>query len=483
MAAVGWRDELGLELAQCSSRVVSFPTERMRTARVLRCLCGATVRCPLCPLAFHLQCPGCGKGLRYDTDAHSSAPSFYAMTLLPFPPLESEAGVRVVLRIDGAAQTLAIGHSGRAAHLLLLLEEVDEVLPGFTTGHQASTAAQAKAAVAPATLGQHRRQLVGGSGPLEFALVVVPSARGKAMRAQLGSNSPAALLLLRAPCASVCAQAVECLAGALVARTHVPSVHRREQAVLQGKLLLGAELLWHDRLLFLVRPARREQPPATHRDGAAKGRLVLSAWPGPAKLLVFASEAAADPLEVIALTAETRILDEKPRSYLFKLLTRPEAPAEPAKGAKGAAGWTVSEIACPDLASKQRWLLAIREAVREDAAHHPAHAAADTAVLLQLPLAKPAVPTQLAAGLLRLTLRHGAYAALYAGPRLATADQLAAAFASRFGAELRATLAQVVGGADAPGVHRKLLRGGGAWRAALRVGGCEFVLALRPPAP
>jgi hypothetical protein len=73
-AAAGWRDS---DLMLCASRVVTFPMERGRVARVLRCpACGSTIRCPACQQCFFLLCPSCSQGLRYDlgTSAASYAP-------------------------------------------------------------------------------------------------------------------------------------------------------------------------------------------------------------------------------------------------------------------------------------------------------------------------------------------------------------------------------------------------------------------------
>lgn len=487
-AAAGWRDA---DLPLCSSRVVTFQMERARAARVVRCpTCGSSSACPLCPLAFYTQCGSCGAGLRYDLDVHASWPSFYALTLLPFPHVEGAGSSAAILALDGCAQRAAIGAPGRAPSTLLDLEELDEVLPGFSVGHQMSAARPAGASARAA--GKWR-------GPTDFALLLAQSERGERLRkaAGLPAGLPP-LLLLRAPCAPACSQAVACLSGAYVGRTHAPSVHRREQPVLQGKLLVASELLWLDRFLVLTRPAGRALPPRTpaaDEHGRAGPWPGPSAWPGPAKLHVFAAEGAAVPLHVLPLTAGVRILDERPSNFLFAVLTRVEPAARPpadapsAGGAPGSqragaasapGGFSVCEIAAPDQPSKQRWMQAIREAVREGAAHRPAHAAADTTSAdaaarpkAQQPACGPGRPSRLQ---LSLTLRHAGCEAAYRGPRFATAEQLAAAFASRFGDDLRAALARV-GPSDAPGAHRMHELG-----RSVRVGELVFLQAARAQA-
>jgi hypothetical protein len=64
---------------------------------------------------------------------------------------------------------------------------------------------------------------------------------------------------------------------------------------------------------------------------------------------------------------------------------------------------------------------------------------------------------------------------LYAGPRIRKLEQLAAAFAVRFGEDVRSALSRV-GPADAPGAHRMLLQT--AATVPLRVGELEFLAAL-----
>lgn len=483
VAAAGWRDQDSL---LCTSRHVTFKLERGRTARVLRCpACGSTTQCPLCPLAFYMPCSSCGAGLRYDLGSDASCPSFFALTLLPFPPVEGESGSAMILTLDGSKQTLALSQpASRGPSILIDLDELDDVLPGFSVGHQMNATAAHAANSAARGMGGRRNSQGKGAGPLEFALVLSQSARGRRLRQAEGlPAAPPPLLLFRAPSAAVCSQAVICLYGAYVAASHVPSVHKRDQPVLQGKLLVGSDLLWHDRFLVLSRPAGRTltlRAGAADPAGAAKAAPPSrsgpwpgpSAWPGPAKLLVFASQDAAVPLDVLPLSADVRILDERPSNFLFALLTRVEGAAHSPADAPGAAstpslrragaagvpGWTVCEIAAPDQPSKQRWLQAIKEAVREDTAHRPALAAADTASMASstsAPLHKAAVMrSEAAVSRVTCTLRHASCDVAYTGPRFATVEQLAAAFASRFGDDVRGALARL-GPADAPGAHRR----------------------------
>jgi hypothetical protein len=642
-APVGWRDG---ELALCVSREI---VGRGRTVRVLQCpSCETTVRCPVCPLNFHVTCSNCSKGLRYDlgtlaraavrgasrvtpecrrgpivrilfmpspslalplhcADAHAGGVSFYALALVPFPPSADATDSAVILKVDGAAQVRDLGCvrlaresrgaprspracasvrdrapskparvrsrrssaclAGRSAHrpvpamrraqtvtlsqpgaskpfIVLEMDELDDVIAGFGQSHQKTHAAAVAASprrpsAAPAS----------AAAFLDLAIVWTRSARGEELRATEGLASAAMppLLLLRAPNCHVCAQLVATLAGGYVARTHAPSVHKREQPVLQGQLLMGADLLWYDRLFVLNRPAGRALPQAradasdaTAQSGPWPGP---SAWPGPAKLLIFAADSATTPLDVLPLTgvwrlcasacaharipaslaaprsrprtrrarrapltrlaprpprrrlrralasaADVRLLDEQPSSYQFAIVTRIEGHAD-ADGqphetsaavrrsiAAGAPGWAVCEIAAPDLASKQRWLHAIKQAVREDSRHRPQPPAPS-----EPRAARPGATRTAAAaavdhaqhGGLTLTLRHGGCDVLYAGPRLGRIEQLAAAFAARFGPDLRKALSRT-GAADAPGAHRAAQAD---HAAPLRVGQVEFLLA------
>ncbi|KAG8470269.1 hypothetical protein KFE25_008690 [Diacronema lutheri] len=503
-AAAGWRDA---DVTLCVSRLVTFTMERRRVARVLRCpACGSTAKCPLCPLAFYTQCASCSAGLRYDLDVNASSPSFYALTLLSFPPIDGDGGSATILALDGSRQCVSLGPPGKPPSLLLDFDELEDVLPGFSVGHQMSaSAARANAAAKNDrhAAGGTRAKSSGRSGPLDFALVLTRTERGDKLRVAEGlAVAMPPLLLFRAPCAPICNQAVVCVYGAYVARTHMPSVHKRDQPVLQGKVLLGSELLWHDRFIVLTRPAGRALPlraPSAADDAAAAPRGSRSgpwpgpsAWPGPAKLHVFASEGATVPLDVLPLTADTRILDERPSNFLFAVLTRVEgaalAPADSSSGsaapsvrrstaaAAGAPGWAVCEVAMPDMPSKQRWMQAIKEAVLEDTAYRPMHAAADTAAMTTarevLPLKKVAAARAGVAARAHLTLRYAGCDVAYTGPRFLTVEQLAAAFASRFGDDVRAALARL-GPADGSGAHRPRETG-----RPLRVGALVFVRAL-----
>jgi len=149
-------------------------------------------------------------------------------------------------------------------------------------------------------------------------------------------------------------------------------------------------------------------------------------------------------------------------------------------------GYTVYQLAAPDLPSKVRWMRVLLECLRlpappeggggraADAAEAVAPASAPQ------PSQPPAPPRAATATQLTLALHHAGRDLLYSGPRPITVEQLAAIFAARFGRPVSRLLAK---GATSPHAGGGVGGGEHTRPGRLQCGGLAFLVHVPPPPP